>query len=134
MSRNLRLRHIGVGIERSVFHPLGLPQLIEVSFEQILATASAISDPFEQTFIMMVRIPYLQPFDDFNKRVSRLSANIPLIKGNLSLLSFEGVPREPYTDTVLGVYELNRTELLRGISLSGTMSAPLSATPQSGSR
>ena len=31
--------------------------------------------------------PYLQPFDDVNKRVSRLAANIPLIKSNLSPLS-----------------------------------------------
>jgi Fic family protein len=110
-----RLRHIGVGIERSVFHPLEVPQLIEECFEQILATASAIADPFEQTFFVMVQIPYLQPFDDVNKRVSRLSANIPLIKGNFSPLSFEGVPRRAYTDAVLGVYELNKVELLRDV-------------------
>ena len=110
-----RLRHIGVGIERSVFHPLEVPQLIEECFDQILATASAIADPFEQAFFVMVQIPYLQPFDDVNKRVSRLSANIPLIKGNLSPLSFEGVPRGAYTEAVLGVYELNRVELLRDV-------------------
>jgi hypothetical protein len=43
-----RLRHIGVGIERSVFHPLEVPQLIEECFDQLLATAEAIPDPFEQ--------------------------------------------------------------------------------------
>ena len=110
-----RLRHIGVGIERSAFHPLEVPQLIEECFDQILASASAIADPFEQAFFVMVQIPYLQPFDDVNKRVSRLSANIPLIKGNFSPLSFEGVPRGAYTDAVLGVYELNKTELLRDV-------------------
>ncbi|MGE0713853.1 MAG: Fic family protein [Alphaproteobacteria bacterium] len=110
-----RLRHIGVGIERSVFHPLEVPQLIEECFDQILATAAAIADPFEQAFFVMVQLPYLQPFDDVNKRVSRLSANIPLIKGNLSPLSFEGVPRGAYTDAMLGVYELNKTELLRDV-------------------
>lgn len=110
-----RLRHIGVGIERSVFLPLEVPQLIEECFDQILASATAIADPFEQAFFAMVQLPYLQPFDDVNKRVSRLAANIPLIKGNLSPLSFEGVPRDVYTDAVLGVYELNRTELLRDV-------------------
>ncbi|UUP16502.1 hypothetical protein NTH_00949 [Nitratireductor thuwali] len=112
-----RLRHIAVGIERSVFHPLEVPQLIGECFEQILATATAITDPFEQAFFVMVQLPYLQPFDDVNKRVSRLSANIPLIKVNLSPLSFEGVPREAYTDAVLGIYEMNRTELLRDVFL-----------------
>ena len=110
-----RLRHIGVGIEGSVFHPLEVPQLIEECFDQILAAASAIIDPFEQAFFVMVQLPYLQPFDDVNKRVSRLSANIPLIKANLSPLSFESVPRGVYTEAVLGVYELNRIELLRDV-------------------
>jgi hypothetical protein len=63
----------------------------------------------------MVQLPYLQPFDDVNKRVSRLAVNIPLIKGNFSPLSFEGVPRHYYTDALLGVYELNRVELLRDV-------------------
>ena len=34
-----------------------------------IATASAIGDPFEQAFFVMVQLPYLQPFDDVNKRV-----------------------------------------------------------------
>ena len=110
-----RLRRIGVGIEGSVFHPLEVPQLIEECFDQILATASAIIDPFEQAFFAMVQLPYLQPFDDVNKRVSRLVANIPLIKAKLSPLSFESLPRDVYTEAVLGVYELNRIELLRDV-------------------
>jgi hypothetical protein len=103
-----RLRHIPVGIWRSKFHPLEVPQLIEESFDLILATAAAIADPFEQAFFVMVQLPYLQPFDDVNKRVSRLAANIPFIKGNLSPLSFAEVPRQIYTEAVLGIYELTR--------------------------
>ncbi len=110
-----RLRHIAVGIEKSAFHPLEVPQLIEECFDQILATAAAIEDPFEQAFFAMVQLPYLQPFDDVNKRVSRLAANIPLIKGNLLPLSFTDVPRSTYTDAVLGVYELNRIDLLKDV-------------------
>ena len=110
-----RLRHIGIGIEGSVFHPLEVPQLVEECFDQILATASAIIDPFEQAFFVMVQLPYLQPFDDVNKRVSRLSANIPLIRANLSPLSFEDVSRDIYSEAMLGVYELNRIELLRDV-------------------
>ena len=110
-----RLRHIAVGIDGSVFHPLETPALIEDCFDQILATATAISDPFEQAFFVMVQLPYLQPFDDVNKRVSRLAANIPLIKANLVPLSFEDVPRELYTEAILGVYETKRIELLRDV-------------------
>jgi len=110
-----RLRYIAVGIERSAFHPLEVPQLIEEAFDQILATASAITDPFEQAFFTMVQMPYLQPFDDVNKRVSRLAANIPLIKGNLAPLSFTDVPRQTYTEAVLGIYELSKVDLLKDV-------------------
>ena len=112
-----RLRRFGVGIHGSVFHPLEAPQLVEECFDRFLATAAAIEDPFEQAFFAMVHFPYLQAFDDVNKRVSRLAANIPLIRANLSPLSFEDVPRDLYTEAVLGVYELRRTELLRDVFL-----------------
>ena len=110
-----RLRHIEVGIGGSVYQPLGVPQLIEECFDQILATAAAVEDPFEQAFFFMVQSPYLQPFDDVNKRVSRLGANIPLIRANLTPLTFMDVSRRIYNDAMLGIYELNRTELLREI-------------------
>jgi hypothetical protein len=50
-----------------------------------------------------------------NKRVSRLSANIPLIRENLSPLSFVDVPVDTYVHGLIGVYELNRVELLRDV-------------------
>nr|WP_275593259.1 Fic family protein [Rhizobium gallicum] len=111
------MRYIAVGIERSAFHPLEVPQLIEEFFDQILATADAIVDPFEQAFFVMVQLPYLQPFDDVNKRVSRLAANIPFIKNNFSPLSFADVPRQAYTEAVLGVYELSQIDLLKDLFL-----------------
>jgi DNA-binding Lrp family transcriptional regulator len=110
-----RLRTRGVGITGTVFHPLGVPQQIAECFEQILATAAAIRDPFEQAFFVMVQLPYLQPFDDVNKRVSRLAANIPMIRHNLSPLSFVDVPKDLYSQAMLGVYELNRIELLKDV-------------------
>ncbi|GAB4152076.1 MAG: hypothetical protein Tsb0016_24440 [Sphingomonadales bacterium] len=110
-----RLRRIAVGIEKSAFHPLEVPQIIEECFDQILATAHAITNPFEQAFFVMVQLPYLQPFDDVNKRVSRLAANIPLIKTNLTPLSFTEVPVKTYTEAMLGVYELNRIDLLKDV-------------------
>lgn len=78
-------------------------------------TAAAIREPFEQAFFAMVHLPYLQPFEDVNKRVSRLAANIPLTKHNLCPLSFVDVPEHAYVDGLLGVYELNRVELLRDV-------------------
>ena len=47
--------------------------------------------------------------------MSRLAANIPLIKRNLTPLSFTDVPRQTYTEAVLGVYELNKIDLLKDV-------------------
>jgi hypothetical protein len=112
-----RLRHIIVGIDGSAFHPLEVPGLIEECFDQLLATAAAINDPFEQAFFVMVQLPYLQPFDDVNKRVSRLAANMPMIRANLAPLSFTDVPGDLYTRATLGVYERNDVTLLRDVFL-----------------
>src|SRR3546814_7702815 len=50
-----------------------------------------------------------------NKRTSRLAANIPLIRHNLAPLAFVDVPHDLDIDGTLGVYELNRIELLRDV-------------------
>ena len=110
-----RLRSRAVDIGGSVFLPVAMPQRVEELFGIVLAMAAEIRDPFEQAFFLMVHLPYLQPFEDVNKRVSRLAANIPLIRHNLSPLSFIDVPQQAYVDGVLGVYELNRVELLRDV-------------------
>lgn len=110
-----RLRAIAVGISGTVYHPLEVPQLIDECFQQILDTVAVITDPFEQAFFAMVHLPYLQPFEDVNKRVSRLAVNLPLIRLNLCPLSFVDVPERAYIDGILGVYELNRIELLRDV-------------------
>ena len=110
-----RLRRIPVGITETVYQPTAIPHLVEECFQNIVDKASAIDNPFEQAFFLMVHIPYLQPFEDVNKRVSRLAANIPLIRSNLCPLSFVDVPSQIYIDGHLGVYELNRIDLLRDV-------------------
>jgi len=112
---NGRIRTVPVGIGGTVYHPLALPQQIEECFDMLLAKAEAIVDPFEQAFFIMVHIPYLQPFGDVNKRTSRIAANIPLMRNNLCPLSFVDVDKSDYVAGLIGVYELNRIELLRDV-------------------
>ncbi|MFA6969885.1 MAG: Fic family protein [Gallionella sp.] len=110
-----RIRCRPVEIGGSVYLPVAMPQRLEELFGIVMSMAAEIQDPFEQSFFLMVHLPYLQPFEDVNKRVSRLAANIPLIQHNLCPLSFIDVPQQAYVDAVLGVYELNRIELLRDV-------------------
>ncbi|MBA3392631.1 MAG: Fic family protein [Deltaproteobacteria bacterium] len=110
-----RLRRIEVGISGTVYLPLAIPQQLEQLFDQLLKKASEIEDPFEQAFFAMVHLPYLQPFEDVNKRVSRLAANIPFVKHNLAPLSFVDVPERDYIEGLLGIYELQRVDLARDV-------------------
>ena len=110
-----RLRRRPVEIGASTFLPLAMPQVIEECFALLLHKVAVIPDPFEQAFFIMVHLPYLQPFEDVNKRVSRLGANISLIQNNLCPLSFVDVPEQAYIDGTLGVYEFNQIDLLRDV-------------------
>lgn len=114
-----RLRSIPVGIYESTYTPLAIPQLISDQFDLILKKAREIKNPFEQSFFVLVHLPYLQPFDDVNKRTSRLAANIPFVKNNLSPLSFVEMPSDLYIKGILGVYELNQVELLKDVFIWG---------------
>lgn len=110
-----RIRERLVEIGGSAYLPIAMPQRLDEYFSAILDMVTEITDPFEQAFFIMVHLPYLQPFEDVNKRTSRVAANIPLIRHNLCPLSFIDVPVRAYVDAMLGVYELRRIELLRDV-------------------
>ena len=110
-----RVRQHAVEIGQSVYRPLSTPQQIDETLGVVLNKLGAITDPFEQSFFAMVHLPYLQPFADINKRVSRLAANLPLFRANLCPLTFLDVPEQAYGRAMLGVYEMTRVELLRDL-------------------
>lgn len=110
-----RLRTRMVHITGTTYTPLAIPQKLEELFDLLLMKARAIPDPFEQSFFVMVHLPYLQPFNDVNKRTSRLGANLPLIKANLCPLSFVDVPERAYVQSTLAIYEERRIEPLRDL-------------------
>ncbi len=112
-----RVRSHVVEIGGSVYKPMSSEEVLSIQLEAVLNKANQIIDPFEQSFFIMVHLPYLQPFADINKRTSRLAANIPLLKANVCPLTFLDVPEEAYSKAVLGVYEMNRIELLRDLYL-----------------
>jgi hypothetical protein len=74
-------------------------------FEEIIARARLIRNPIEGAFFLWVNIAYLQPFEDGNKRTSRLACNLPLLLSNCAPVSFLGVEQADYATAMLGVYE-----------------------------
>ena len=108
-----RLRRMPVGITHSSYRPLGDQFEIQEEFAILVEKAAAITDPFEQSFFLLVHIPYLQAFDDINKRTSRVASNIPLLKADLAPMSFLTMDDGEYIDGLIGIYELHNVALLR---------------------
>ena len=110
-----QLRRMPIGVSQSSYRPLDDRFLIEEEFDLLIQKAERITDPFEQSFFLLVHIPYLQAFNDVNKRTSRIAANIPLLKADLAPLSFLTMDDASYIDGLIGVYEINNVSLLREI-------------------
>ena len=94
-----------VNIQDTVYLPSQVPGLLEEMLGQVVDKARQIRNPVEAAFFFWVNIAYLQPFVDGNKRISRLSANMPLMLANCAPLSFLDVGQTDYTLAMLGVYE-----------------------------
>jgi fido (protein-threonine AMPylation protein) len=99
------IRQKVVNISNTAYVPAHMPSLLEEMLGIIVAKARDIKNPVEAAFFLWVNLAYLQPFEDGNKRTSRLSANIPLLMYNCAPLSFLDVTDDDYSRARIGVYE-----------------------------
>ncbi len=102
-----RLRTRPVGISGSAYRPLDNIHQIEEAVHNLGEAASRMSTPFAKALIALLGISYIQPFDDGNKRTSRLMANGILLAYGLSPLSYRSVDENEYREAILAFYELN---------------------------
>jgi Fic family protein len=109
----IRSRIVEIGM--SAYTPLDNQYQIEEAFWLFLNKLEQITDPFEQSIFILVFVPYFQVFLDINKRTSRMSANLPLLKHNMPLISFLAVEKRDYIDAILAIYELNDPSLMAKI-------------------
>jgi Fic family protein len=118
-----RLRRMPVAINHSSFRPLPDQFEIEEEFKILIAKAVTIIEPFEQSFFLLAYIPYLQAFEDINKRTSRIVSNIPLLKADLAPMSYLTMDDRAYIDGLIGIYELNNVSLLREVYIDAYLTS-----------
>lgn len=106
-----KIRRRIVNIDGSVYQPLQVPSLLEELLNEIVTKARLVRNPIEAAFFLWANVAYLQPFEDGNKRTSRLCANLPLLLHNCAPLSFLEVEAPEYTLAMLGVYEQRNVDL-----------------------
>ena len=94
-----------VNISDTAYLPAQAPSVLQEMFEHIVEKAKSILNPIEAAFFLWVNLAYLQPFEDGNKRTSRLAANVPLMLYNCAPLSFLDVDQSDYAAAMMGIYE-----------------------------
>ncbi len=94
-----------VNITGTTYIPTQVPALLGEMLEQIVTKTALVKNPVEAAFFLWVNIAYLQPFEDGNKRTSRLAANIPLLLYNCAPLAFLDLDPDDYAAAMIGVYE-----------------------------
>lgn len=115
------LRSKAVTIHESSFTPLSYYEDLSRCFQSICDKTREIEDPFEAAFFLLVHLPYLQPFEDCNKRTSRVACNIPLLRKGVLPMSWVGVDVRSYEDGLVAVYEQNSPALLAEVFYEGYM-------------
>lgn len=106
------LRSVVVKFDDSKYLPPDNPHQLKEIFDEFCEKADAITNPYEQAFFAMVFISYIQPFQDGNKRTSRIAMNIPLVKHALAPFSFSDIRGRDYTFGLLAFYERGKHSFL----------------------
>ena len=117
------LRKIPVGISGTSYSPLQIPQQIEEEFSVFLQKSQSIPDPFEQALFILIFIPYIQPFEDINKRTSRIACNIPFLQKQMVPISFKNVDRNRYIQSLLRIYEHNDIAAMKELFIESYLSS-----------
>ncbi len=79
--------------------------------DRILGNAEKAGNPIQSAFYLLTRLPYLQPFQDGNKRTSRAICNVPLLRAGLPPISFVDFGKQDYIVSLLAFYELGDVRL-----------------------
>jgi len=105
------IRNKVVNISGTTYVPMQVPSVLQEMLESIVNKARLVKNAIEAAFFLWVNLAYLQPFEDGNKRTSRLASNIPLMLYNCAPLSFLDVDQQDYALAMMGVYEFSDVSL-----------------------
>lgn len=113
ITRGIRKRI--VGITGTIYSPIDNEFQIKESLQSFCKLVNQKENIFEKSFLCLLLISYIQPFEDGNKRTARMLTNAILIANNSFPLSFRNMDITSYRQAVLLFYEKNYIISLRNI-------------------
>ena len=105
IAKNFRKRP--AGIVGTKYMPLSNEFQIKEVVEKTCELVNKKNNPFEKAILLMLLLAYIQPFEDGNKRTSRLLGNAILLSFDLCPLSYRSVNEMEYKKAVIIFYEQN---------------------------
>ncbi|HKL17090.1 MAG TPA: Fic family protein [Patescibacteria group bacterium] len=102
-----RIREHGVGITGTKYKPLDNKFQIKEALEKLVKLINNKDNPLAKSLIVGLFISYIQPFEDGNKRTSRMLTNALLLAYNFCPLSFRSVDTAEYKKAIIVFYEQN---------------------------
>lgn len=99
------IRKSAVGIVGTRYMPLANSFQIREALEKTCKLVNREKNVFAKAILLMVLIAYIQPFEDGNKRTSRLTGNAILMAHGSCPLSYRSVNEGEYKKAVILFYE-----------------------------
>ena len=125
---NLGFRQKPVGVLGSKYRPLDNMYQITEAVDTLSAAVSRMTTSYAKAIMAVLGISYIQPFEDGNKRTSRLMANALLLAHNCAPLSYRSIDENEYREAVLIFYELNSIIPFKRIFIDQYLFAALNYT------
>lgn len=101
------MRNKPVGITGTIYRPLEASGDIERATGKLCKLINDKNNVFEKSLLLNLLVAYIQPFNDGNKRTSRLMGNAVLIANKQCPLSFRSIDELEYKKAVIIFYEQN---------------------------
>jgi Fic family protein len=118
LSVGLGFRKKPVGILGSKYQPLDNIYQISEAVEILSCAVARMETPWAKALVALLGISYIQPFEDGNKRTSRLMANALLCAHGCAPLSYRSLDENEYREAMIVWYEVNSLIPFRQIFIS----------------
>ena len=118
MNISKKLRKRIVRITGTKYLPPDNEFIIRESLEKFCIMINQKQCEFEKSFLTILLLSYIQPFEDGNKRTARLTANAILMSYNNCPLSYRNILPADYKKAILLFYELNNLSAFKEIFMN----------------
>lgn len=114
---NKGIRSIAVGITGSQYRPLDNKHQVKEALENAIIEINKANNPWSKALIALIMLAYIQPFEDGNKRTSRIIANACLIAYDICPFSLRSIDETEYKKAITVFYELQNASYMKKLFL-----------------